>query len=293
MKTIQTNSYTLTQIAMLTNTHVFWKKALMGMMFIFLLSPFVLAQFIPPIPSVPGVQTAEEVRVTSSVSYDLNNASHNAGEEYRWAVLGGTIDDILAVTVGDTSILEWTVDAHTITVDWLTVIGSPIGSAPGEIIVQKKTPGSSCYSEFQILDISMWNSATADLDPSGLATVMCSGDGLGGNLPVNLTGAPDPSAAGFVVTYNISALGLTDLGGASLDVVGATVTSNTELANIALPDGLLNTSGATATYTLTMTEMHDDFDGLGTLGATTEYIITVHPTPVTGEINSGFSLVRR
>ena len=293
MKTNQTNSYTLNQITMLTNRHVFWKKALMAMSFIFILSPFVTAQFVPPIPSVPGVQTAEEVRNTTSVTYNLNNASHNPGEEYRWAVLGGTIDDPAAATVGDSSILEWTADGHTVDVDWLTVIGSPIGSMPGEIIVQKRTPGSSCYSEFQLLDITMWNPATADLDLTGLVTVMCSGDGLGGILPVDLTGAPDPLADGFVVTYSISAAGLTDLGGTPLDVVNATATSNTETASIPLPDGIINTTGATTTFTLTMTEMHDDFDGLGSLGATTTYVITVHPTPVTGEINSSFSLVRR
>jgi hypothetical protein len=293
MKTIQTKPYTLKQIKMKTHTHVFWKKVLTAMMFIIFFSPFVAAQFVPPVPPVPGVQTAEEVRVSSTVTYDLNNASHNSGEEYRWAILGGTIDDPSAVTVGDTSILEWTADGHTVSVDWFAVIASPVGSASGEIIVQKRTPGSSCYSDFQLLDITLWNPATANLDPSGLVTEMCSGDGLGGNVPVQLTGAPDPTADGFTVTYNISATGLTDLGGTALEVIGATVTSNSETATIPLPDGIINPTGTTAAFTLTMTEMHDDFNGLGTLGATTTYVLTVHPTPVTGEISSSFSLVRR
>ncbi len=107
--------------------------------------------------------TAEEVRATSTVTYDLS-ANHTAGDTYRWVVRGGTIDDqggTLAVTSdGDSSIVEWTLDLESITLHWnADTPANPIGSTPGEIIVQK-TVGGTCASQLQTLDITMWNPAT-------------------------------------------------------------------------------------------------------------------------------------
>ena len=272
-------------------------KAFTAVVFAFAFSAFLNAQFVSPSPSSNANLVAEEVRTSSTISYDLS-ANHTAGDTYRWVVRGGTIDDqggTLTVTAdGDSSIVEWTVDLESIDVLWDTDLSAtPIGSAPGEIIVQK-TVGGTCASELQTLDITMWNLATAALDATGLVTELCSGEILGGNIAVDLTGAPNAVADGFSVTWAISATGgLTDLGGTPLDATGGTVLDNDAQALIALPDGLINPTASDQTFTLTLTAMNDDFQGAGSVAASVDYIITVHPTPETGEINSSSSLTRR
>lgn len=266
-------------------------KALAALVFAFAFSAILNAQFVTPYPS-SNTQTAEEVRATSTLTYDLN-ANHNPGDTYRWVVRGGTITTETS-TDGDSSIVDWAPNIFSIAVDWDTdITATPIGSAPGEIIVQKRA-GGTCASELQILDITMWNPATANLDLTGLITEMCSGETLGGNLPVDLTGAPDPVADGFDVTYTIVATGgLTDLGGTPLDGTGTTIQDNDAQALIALPAGIINPTAVDQTLTITLTAMLDDFDDGGTIGATATYVITVHPTPATGAINSSSSLNRR
>jgi len=292
------NSLTLkNQKVMKTKKYSISMKALAAVVFAFAFSAFLNAQFVTPAPGANTNVSPEEVRATSTISYDLS-ANHSAGDTYRWVVRGGTIDDAggtLTVTIsGDSSIVEWTLDLEAIDVLWDTdITGTPIGSAPGEIIVQK-TVGGTCASELQTLDITMWNPATANLDLTGLIIEMCSGEALGGNLPVDLTGAPDPVADGFDVTYTVVATGgLTDLLGAGLDGTGNTIQDNDALAQIALPAGIINPTGVDQTLTITLTVVQDDFNVVGTVGATATYVITVHPTPATGEINSSSSLTRR
>jgi hypothetical protein len=292
------NSNTKNQKVMKTKKYSNSMKALTAVVFTFLFSAFLNAQFVAPAPGSNTNAVAEEVRATSTVSYDLS-AGHTAGDTYRWVVVGGTIDDnggaLTVDTDGDSSIVEFTLDLESIDVLWDTdITGTPIGSAPGEIYVQKRE-GGTCASELQILDITMWNPATANLDLTGLVTELCSGESLGGNLPVNLTGAPDPVVGnfGFDVTYTVTATGgLTDLGLTPLNGTGTTIQDNDALAEIALPAGILNPTGADQTLTITLTAMNDNFVGPGTIGAITTYQITVHPTPDTGEINSSSSLTR-
>ena len=296
-KTIN-NSLTLkNQKVMKTKKYSISKKALAAAVFAFGFAAFLNAQFVTPAPTSNANVTPEEVRATSTVSYDLS-ANHNSGDSYRWVVRGGTIDDaggtLTVTTDGDSSIVEWTVDLEAIDVLWDTdITGTPIGSAPGEIIVQKQA-GGTCASELQTLGITMWNPATGTLDVTGLVTEMCSGESLGGSLPVDLTGAPDPSADGFDVTYTVVATGgLTDLGGTPLDGTGITIQDNDAQALIALPDGIVNATAADQTLTITLTAMQDDFNTPGNVVGTVTYQITVHPTPATGEINSSSSLTRR
>jgi hypothetical protein len=280
------------QKTMKTKKYSILKKAVLAAVCSLVFYGSLNAQFETPNPDSPNTQVGEEVRSTAvgnSVTYDLS-ANHVVGEEYRWAVRGGTITTAGAGTSGDSSIINWTTDLDAITVSWDTDLSStPIGSAIGEIIVQKRS-ASSCPSQLQILPITMWNPATADLTTADFE--ICSGEAVGGTININLTGAPDPVADGFEVTYNITATNLTDLGGNALDVVGSTTLSNTNTASIALPDGLVNGTLADATFTITLTAMHDDFQGIGTLGDL-EFNIIVHPTPVTGPINSSSSLIRR
>jgi len=292
------NSLTLkNQKVMKTKKYSISLKALAVVVFAFAFSAFIKAQFVAPAPTSNANAVAEEVRATSTISYDLT-ANHTAGDTYRWVVRGGTIDDqggtLTVTTDGDSSIVNWTVDLVSIDVLWDTdITATPVGSAPGEIIVQK-TVGGTCASELQTLDITMWNPATATLDVTGLIAEMCSGEILGGNLPVDLTGAPDPVANGFDVTYTVVATGgLTDLGGTPLDGTGTTIQDNDAQALIALPGGIINPTATDQTLTITLTGMQDDFDVAGSVVGTVTYVITVHPTPATGEINSSASLTRR
>jgi hypothetical protein len=296
----QTNNNSLTlknQEVMKTKKYSISMKAFVAVVFAFAFSTFLNAQFVAPSPASNANLTAEEVRATSTITYDLS-ANHTAGDTYRWVVRGGTIDDaggtLTITTDGDSSIVEWTANLQLITVDWDTdITATPIGSAPGEVIVQK-TVGGTCASELQTLGITMWNPATANLDLTGLVTEICSGELVGGNLPVDLTGAPDPVADGFDVTYTVVATGgLTDLGGVPLNGTGTTIQDNDELAQIALPAGIINPTGVDQTLTITLTAMQDDFDTAGSVGAIDTYVITVHPTPATGEIISSSSLSRR
>ncbi len=292
------NSLTLkNQKVMKTKKYSISLKALAAVVFAFAFSAFLNAQFVTPAPGSTANVNPEEVRATSTISYDLS-ANHTAGDTYRWVVRGGTIDDaggtLTVDTDGDSSIVEWNLNLESIDVVWDTdITGTPIGFALGEIIVQK-TVGAACASELQTLAITMWNPATANLDLTGLSIEMCSGETLGGNLPVDLTGAPDLVADGFDVTYTVVATGgLTDLLGVGLDGTGTTIQDNDALAQIALPGGIINPTGVDQTLTITLTVVQDDFDVVGTIGAIATYAITVHPTPSTGEINSSSSLTRR
>jgi hypothetical protein len=283
-------NHTYSKSAMKTKKYSILRKAVAAAVFSFVFITVMNAQFLNPTVATP--QAGEEVRSTTTgntVTYDLN-ANHVAGEEYRWAVRGGNITTPGANPSGDSLIIDWTTDLDAITVDWNQDLSStPIGSALGEIIVQKRNAGG-CYGQIQVLPITMWNPATADLVDADLE--VCSADAIGGNITINLTGAPDPVADGFEVTYDIVATNLTDLGGASLDATNLTAVSNASTVTIALPDGLVNATNGDLTFTITLTAMLDDFTEGGSLIDDT-FQITVHPTPITGTINSSSSLTRR
>jgi len=295
---INNNSLTLkNQEVMKTKKYSISMKALAAVVFAFAFSAFLNAQgFVTPAPSSnTNISSPEEVRSTllSTVTYDIS-ANHTLNDTYRWVVIGGTITGGTDVAP-DSSVLDWTANASSITVTWDTdITGTPIGSAPGEVIVQK-TVGGTCASELQTLSITMWNPATANLDLIGLITEMCSGEALGFTVPADLTGAPNATAGGFDVdwSYAVTAGSLEDLTGGAVDAVTGTAVSNTDLAQIPLPDGLVNTGGGDATFELTLTAMLDDFDEGGSVAASATYVITVHATPATGEINSGSNLTRR
>jgi len=273
---------------MRTTKILFVKEAFLGLVLLFISSALLNAQFENPGSTTP--QTLEEVRTGSNVEYSLVG-THVVDEEYRWVVRGGTITSGGTVsTSGDSSIIAWTANAHTIEVDWTAdLTADAVGSGAGEVLVQKRNAGN-CPSLIQALSINQWNDASATLVDPDLA--ICSGDSPGASVTINLTGAPDPSADGFEVFYNIAATNLTDGDGNSLDGTGLIATSNGSTATITLPASIINTDLASAEFKITLTSMHDDFDGNGTLGDI-EYVVTVHPTPVTGNIISGSSLARR
>jgi len=281
------NSLTLkNQEVMKTKKYSISMKAFTALIFAFAFSAFLNAQFVTPAPSSNTQLTPEEVRAASAVSYDLNNVNHTAGDSYRWAVRGGTITG--GTPSGDSSVTAWVVDLVSIDVTWDNTIVGALGSDPGEIIVQKRI-GGTCASELQVLDITMWNPATANFDLATLITEMCSGEAFTFTVPVDLTGAPDPGVNnGFDVVWEYEDLSgdLETLLGNPVNGLTGTAVSNTALAQIPLPDGLVNTGLADATFTVRLTAMQDDFTAAGAIGATFEYQITVHPTPATGDINS-------
>jgi len=265
------------------------------MMFIMLFTfSFVArAQWETPNPASPTVQTMEEVRTGSTITYNIN-ADHVAGQEYRWAVVGGTINHASAVVSGDSSIVEWTADLSQISVSWnVDLTSTPIGSYDGLVMVQKKS-AAACPSQLQSVPVRQWNNATAEIDAANTDFEICSGDAVAGSITLNLTGAPDPVADGFEVVYDITATNLTDLGGNALAASGVSAVTNGSTITINLPDGLISSDIVNdAQFVITLTSMHDDFDGAGTLGAHSTFTITVHPTIVTGPIVSSSSLTRR
>jgi len=279
-------------------------KAVFTAMLTLFLFGAVNAQFETPNPvAALTPQLLEEVRTDSSITYSLV-ANHIADEQYRWAVIGGTItgtnNGATVTTEGtgaaDSSVVEFSANTYEITVTWDADLSStPIGSFAGEIWVQKKSV-DACPSQLQMLPVTQWNMATAEIDAGSADFEICSGDAVGGTITLNLTGAPDDGAGnGFQVTYDITSNGnLTDLGGGSIGATGQTTVSNTATATIPLPDGLIssNTTGD-ETFEIVLTAMHDDFDGDGLLVNKTTFEITVHPTVETGPIVSGRSLSRR
>lgn len=272
-------------------------RAILSAVFAISFAVVVNGQFETPDPDVPVDQTPiEEVRTGSTVEYTLDNGSHVAGEEYRWEITGGTITTAPGGTItGGGTIVEFAVDAHTITVDWDQAPASAIASLGAQIRVQKKS-GNGCPSQIQTLPINVWNLATATITTG--TEEICSGAAPSvATIPVALTGAPDGSTDGFAVDYSFTIpTGLTALDGAGVAVAASgTVTTDGSSVNIPLPATLVNsTSGGSLSdldFVVTLTGMNDDFTGDGTVSGT--YTVTVYPVPETGDIQSDFSLTRR
>jgi hypothetical protein len=265
-------------------------KALLSFVFAIAFSVFANGQFLTPDPDAPVTQTpTEEVRTGSVVTYDLTT-DHIAGEQYRWAVTGGSITEIDGTATGGVAVVDFTVDAHTITVDWNQAPATAIASVAGQIQVQKLNAGG-CPSQVQTLPINVWNEATATI--TGGSEDFCSGGSPStASISVALTGAPDGTVDGFAVDYGFSIpAGISALDGAG-DPVNATgtVTTDNSSVNIALPATLINTTNGDLDFVVSLDRMNDDFAGNGTVSGT--YTITVHPVPVTGDIQSTSSLTR-
>lgn len=266
-------------------------KAILSLVFAVAFTAFVNGQFLTPSPNSPITQTpTEDVRTTSAIVYSLL-ATHNAGETYRWEVTGGTITEIDGVATGGVAIVDFTADAHTITIDWDQVPATAIASLAAQIQVQKVAGG--CPSQVLTLPINVWNLPTANISDADDA--ICSGAAPGvASLTVQLTGAPDDGANdGFSVSYEFVAPDLEDGVGTLLDGQTGTVTTNGSSVTIPLPAAVINTSNASRTLTVNLTQMQDDFndqDGTFTDGT---FVLTVNPVPETGDIVSGSSLTRR
>ena len=274
-------------------------RAFLSAVFAISFAVLVNGQFETPDPDLPETQTPEEeVRTGSTVEYTLDNGSHVAGEAYRWEISGGTITAAPGGTIsGSGTVVEFAVDAHTITVDWDQAPASAITSLGAEIRVQKKS-GNGCPSQIQTLPINVWNLATAEI-ATGTEDI-CSGAAPSvATIPVALTGAPDGTNDGFAVDYSFTIpTGLDALDGSGVAVAASgTVTTDGSSVDIPLPATLINTtSGASLSdldFVVTLTGMHDDFTGGGDVSGSGTYTITVHPVPETGDIQSDFSLTRR
>jgi hypothetical protein len=257
---------------------------------------FVNGQFLTPNPDSPVLQDpSEDIRTGSSVVYDLDNGSHVPGEKYKWVVTGG---EITAVNEGvisgvDNNIVESTVDAHTITVNWDETPGSAIGSFAGQIQVQKVSI-DDCPSQVQTLDVNIWNAPSASF--TDVATEICSGDGAAASVTVDFTGAPDNEGGnGFTVNYTMDIpTGVTAFDGAGDPFVATnSASTNGASVDIDLPATFVNSTDGSIDFVLTLTTMTDDFGDSDDTVATGTYTITVYPVPETGDIESSVSLSRR
>ena len=268
-------------------------RAILSAVFAISFAVVVNGQFQTPDPDSPSTQTpTEEVRTGSTVEYTLDNGSHVAGEQYRWEISGGTITTAPGGTIsGGGTVVEFAVDAHTITVEWDQAPASAIASLGAQIQVQKLS-GGNCPSQIQTLPINVWNLATASVTTG--TEEICSGAAPSvATIPVALTGAPDGSVDGFAVDYSFTIpAGLSALDGVGDPVVASgTVTTDGSSVNITLPATLINTTSGDLDFVVSLDRMNDDFSGDGTVSGT--YTVTVYPVPETGDIQSDFSLTRR
>ncbi len=267
-------------------------KAVLTLAMAVVFTAMVNGQFETPTPDSPITQNpTEEVRTGSTITYDLT-ASHSANDEYRWEISGGTITSVNGggTIVGGT-VVEFTVDANTITIDWDQAPAGDIASLSAQIQVQKKS-ADGCYSQVNTLPINVWNAASATITTA--AEDICSGEAPGvAVVTVALTGAPDGSTDGFAVDYSFSVpVGLSALDGGGLDVAtSGTVTTDGATVNIPMPASFVNSGSTDLDFVVSLTRMNDDFTGDGAYSGT--YTVTVHPVPETGNIVSSSSLTRR
>lgn len=224
-----------------------------------------------------------EVRKGSIVEYSLQ-ADANPNEEFRWEVTGGKIITSGAAgegTIADPSVLEFTVNMHTIEVQWQPD-DSTSGFSTGTIWVQKKTV-IDCASLVLKERISQWSMPTASINRDYTGFSICSGDQVGGYIVVDLTGA-----ANFTYSYSIKSNGLKDENGEAINTEHHTITTLNDTALIALPAKLVNPSIADCKYyTIELTAMNDDFLGDGEIVSDRkEFTIIVYPSVQVGKIES-------
>ena len=273
-------------------------KAILSAVFAVSFAAFVNGQFQTPSPDAPVTQTpTEEARTGSSIVYNVS-AEHTSGDRYRWEVTGGTITAAVGGTISGAgnNIVEFAADVTTITVNW-DQAPTAIASLSAQIQVQKISATGSCYSQIQTLPINVWNLPTANITDTD--TEFCSGGSTAGSITVNLEGAPAASGDGFSVSYEYVVSNgdgnLTDGVAAEVNGQTGTVETNSSSVSIPLPASLVNLTGSSQTFAVNLTLMQDDFDDQnGTWTAEGgSYVITVYPVPVTGDIQSSFSLTRR
>ena len=209
-----------------------------------------------------------------------------AGDDYTWAVTGSVVSISPAPDAGDGSVgnpyvINWTNGLTSINVEW-AADDNTITSVDGNVSVQQKVSSGSitCPSQIQSWDVALWSSPTADIATSDLE--ICSGDAVGGSITVNFTGAPN-----FEFTYTI-----TDTDGSTSSVTETAIAGGS--FTIDLPLNLVNsTTDTDQYYTITLDSMIDAFDDVNGTLLNDTFTITVHPTVITGPIQSTRGLSRR
>jgi hypothetical protein len=204
-----------------------------------------------------------------------------AGEQYSWAIVGGTPTPAAnsgSGTQADPYIINFTPNLHTITINCGTD-DQTIMSLAGQVRVQKRT-NTSCISVIQSQDMAKWSSATISIVDADYT--ICSGDPTTGFITVRFTGAPN-----FDFKYTVKNLD----GTTSAEQIVTGITTAT--ATILLPANLVNTSTTNdQTYVVTVTQMNDSFTGDGTIVDGT-FTITVRPSISTGNIQASPAALQR
>jgi hypothetical protein len=227
--------------------------------------------------------TIEDVRKGTVVEYSLQTDAR-PGEEFRWEVTGGQIVTAGAMgegTTDDPSVIEFTVDLHTIEVQWQPD-DSTADYLRGSVMVQKKSV-YHCASIILKQNIRQWSMPTVAIDPNEFDFSVCSGDPVGGYIIVRLTGAAD-----FTFKYSIKSNGLRDETGQSINTEFQTITTSNDTAHIGLPILLVNPGNTVSKYyTIEMISMNDAFTGNGEVVSTRkEFTIMVYPAVNVGTIES-------
>jgi hypothetical protein len=227
--------------------------------------------------------TIDDARKGSIVEYTLKTDA-NPGQEFRWEVTGGKIITTGAVgdgTIDNPSVLEFTMDLHTIQIQWQPD-DSTSGIYYGNILVQKILV-SGCASNITKQNIGLWSMPTASIDKHNPDFTICSGETVGGYIVVNLTGA-----ANYTFNYSIHSNGLKDESDKAINTEFHTITTSNDTAHIPLPGRLVNPSAAASKYfTIELTAMNDAFLGDGELvSGRKEFTITVDPSAKIGTIQS-------
>jgi hypothetical protein len=226
---------------------------------------------------------AQDARKGSIVEYSLKSDAQ-PGDEYRWEIVGGKIINPGAVgegTSANPSVIEFTINMHTIEVQWATD-DSNSTVYPGIIMVQKKSRGY-CASDINKLRVNLWSMPTASVSGAYPGFTICSGETVGGNVVVNLTGS-----ANFTFKYSIKSNGLKDENGTAINTEFKEITVVNDTARIPLPLRLFNPSEASEKYyTIELMSMNDGFLGDGeVVSGRKEFTIIVSPSVSIGTIES-------
>jgi len=280
------NSNTKNQKVMKTKKYSLMKKATMALAMLFFIS------------GVAFSQTIEERKGAVS-TYSV--AAGAPTDEFTWTIEAAVAPVVVPApdgggtgTIGDPFIINYAANLTSIQVTW-DAGTADIASTAGEVTVQRRI--GTCASLVQTLDLTFWSNPTAVIAPAETDRNVCSAELIGGNIIIDLTGAPDLGESGdpgFDLNYVVAVSDVTlSVTGPNGPVGAGLVTSDGATVTIPLPDALVNTGAVAQTYTITLSDIQDDFNAAAVAIAGEVFTITVNPIPTTGIISSTGTLTRR
>jgi hypothetical protein len=213
-----------------------------------------------------------EIRKGTTVTYSINEVPV-AGDEYRWEIIGGVPTPAASSGSGTEAapyIINFSAGLTSISVKWADD-NNTASSVVGHVRAQKRVTGG-CASILRDLAVILWSAPSAAISVSPATIEFCSGGNSGFTIPVRVTGAPN-----FTVSYQVVNNLVVPAVTSTLQLTGAPNAAGD--LEISVPNNLMNNTGVTQTYTITLTSMIDAFDDVdGAVSATAnKYTITVLP----------------